>query len=164
MSISKFDNFGRELSIVPPLLPKQPNKANKLSLLDDSNYARVQLRIYGPPAPLDGITAELTLEKVKTGHTWLPANALMAKGEENQNWVSRGWQSFQSLLTPEVRTEVGSKPPRIFASIRIDPRSPKWELLPLRLGKDAGKKKYRPDIVSLGKDFRSFQFQFSCHE
>jgi len=33
-------------------MPTQPNQANKLTLLDDGNYGRVELRIYSPSKPL----------------------------------------------------------------------------------------------------------------
>lgn len=44
---NSFKNVGRAEFITPGHLPDQPNKANKLSLLDDVNRARVQVRIYG---------------------------------------------------------------------------------------------------------------------
>ncbi|MCA9070820.1 MAG: hypothetical protein KDA84_17945 [Planctomycetaceae bacterium] len=53
MTMSKFDNYGQAEYIVPASLPEQPNEANRLSLLDDSKHVRIQLRIFGPPNPLD---------------------------------------------------------------------------------------------------------------
>ncbi|MEZ5941209.1 MAG: hypothetical protein R3C18_07445 [Planctomycetaceae bacterium] len=48
----RFENLGTaEFTAVLPL-PANPRESNKLTLLDDSNYARVQLRLYGPRVPL----------------------------------------------------------------------------------------------------------------
>jgi hypothetical protein len=57
-SLAKFENLGQETDITPPSLPRQPNEANRLTLLNDSHYARVQLRIYGPETPLAFQAAE----------------------------------------------------------------------------------------------------------
>jgi hypothetical protein len=57
-SLAKFENLGQETYITPQSLPRQPNEANRLSLLNDSHYARVQLRIYGPETPLAFQAAE----------------------------------------------------------------------------------------------------------
>lgn len=43
----QFDNYGVAEFIVPSSLPGTPNQANKLTILDDSRYARVQLKLYG---------------------------------------------------------------------------------------------------------------------
>jgi hypothetical protein len=51
-STDRFDNYGTAEFIVPKSMPLYPHEANKLALLDESNYARVVLRIYGPGQPL----------------------------------------------------------------------------------------------------------------
>jgi hypothetical protein len=43
-----FDNMGTAEYPVPKTLPSEPQQAAKLSLLDDSNRARVVLKIFGP--------------------------------------------------------------------------------------------------------------------
>lgn len=48
----KFDNYGVAEFIVQDSLPATPSQANKLSLIDEGKYVRVQLRLYGPASPL----------------------------------------------------------------------------------------------------------------
>lgn len=50
--LHRFDNYGTAEFIVPAVLPSQPQQANKLTVLDDSKYARVVLKIYGPAEAL----------------------------------------------------------------------------------------------------------------
>jgi hypothetical protein len=47
LKLNQFDNYGTAKYIVPKGMPDQPNAANALTILDDSKYARVELRIYG---------------------------------------------------------------------------------------------------------------------
>jgi hypothetical protein len=52
VSFETFTNYGTAEYVVPAALPNHPQEANKLTVLDDSRYARVVLRVYGPEAPL----------------------------------------------------------------------------------------------------------------
>jgi hypothetical protein len=47
--LHQFDNYGAAEYIVPAQLPGTPNLANQLTVLDNSRYARVQLKLYGQP-------------------------------------------------------------------------------------------------------------------
>lgn len=58
LSMQNFRNMGTAEYIAPAQLPGQPHEANRLTLLDDSNYARVQLRIYGPQQSLSLLEAD----------------------------------------------------------------------------------------------------------
>lgn len=50
--LHRFQNLGTaEFTAVMPL-PSHPHEANRLTLLDNSNYARLQLKLYGPHEPL----------------------------------------------------------------------------------------------------------------
>lgn len=49
----RFDNYGTAEYIVPVELPQHPYEANRLSLIGTGDYASADLRIYGPPQPLD---------------------------------------------------------------------------------------------------------------
>jgi hypothetical protein len=51
-AIHNFKNYGTAEYIVPATLPSTPQEANKLTVLDGSRYARVDLRLYGPPEPI----------------------------------------------------------------------------------------------------------------
>jgi hypothetical protein len=43
----QFDNFGVAEYVVPNELPKTPSLANRLTILEEERYARVQLKLYG---------------------------------------------------------------------------------------------------------------------
>ena len=49
----KFENYGVAEFIVPSSLPTEPQEANRLSLVDSSNYSRMVIKLYSPPNPLD---------------------------------------------------------------------------------------------------------------
>jgi hypothetical protein len=49
----KFENFGTAEFVVPDPLPTEPNDANRLTILDRANYARVVLKIYAPANQLE---------------------------------------------------------------------------------------------------------------
>ncbi len=63
MNMRKFQNFGTAEYIASNRLPESPHQANRLTLLDDANYARIQLRIYGPP---NSLQLENELQPAKT--------------------------------------------------------------------------------------------------
>lgn len=63
LSIQNFRNMGTAEFIAPLQLPGRPHEANRLTLLDDSNYARVHLRIYGPQQSLTLREAEHAARK-----------------------------------------------------------------------------------------------------
>ena len=67
----KFDNYGTAEYIVPKSMPSEPQQANKLSVLDGSNYARVALRIYAPPQELGAHPVNAYPRLNKNGHAVL---------------------------------------------------------------------------------------------
>ena len=48
VALDTFKNYGTAEYVVPTTLPGHPQEANKLTVLDDSRYARVVLKIYAP--------------------------------------------------------------------------------------------------------------------
>lgn len=55
----KFEHYGDAEFIVPWELPQRPQDANKLTLLNDRNYAYLVLKLYGPPTPIPLAASEI---------------------------------------------------------------------------------------------------------